>query len=239
MAQTVKDFLSDAYQLISPGSPTVPLVGNDQSKGLQFLNELLSSYSGTGLMTTIAQEVIYELTIGQEFVTFADPTILPSANVTTGRLSNMQDSWLLLDGVTYPLISENRNVFNESYKYDPQQGLPRYSIIVNNVNYTTMRIYPAPSEQFELHVFGKFELLSLGINDTMATLPNYYIRYLRYALAKDLSRYKARTAAWTVDLEADLKTAKEDMQSVSPINLTIETDHDDYLNGSWRVRAGI
>ena len=40
MSQTVKQFVTDAYQLISANSPTVPLQGNDMLKGVQFLNEL-------------------------------------------------------------------------------------------------------------------------------------------------------------------------------------------------------
>ena len=41
MSQTVKQFVTDAYQLISANSPTVPLQGNDMLKGVQFLNELI------------------------------------------------------------------------------------------------------------------------------------------------------------------------------------------------------
>ena len=239
MSQSVKGFLNDSYALIDPSSPTVPLKGNDQTKALQFLNELLASYSGTGLMLTIARQVDFTMSIGQEFVTFADPTYLPAADVQVGRLANLQNAWLLLEGVTYPLIDESRNVFFDSYKYDPQQGLPRFCIITNEVDITRMRVYPAPSQVYQLSVFGKFQLLALDINGTMATLPTYYTVYLRLALAKMLSRYKGRVPAWTPELEADLKEAKEDMQSVSPINLAIQSDHDSYLNGSWRVKAGI
>ena len=237
--QTVKDFVKDSYQLVSANSPTVPLHGDDMNKGIQFLNELMSSYSGTGLMTTIAKEVSTTLSIGQQFVTFADPTFVPLADIPQGRLANLQNAWLLLDGVTYPMYDESRNTFFASYKYSPLQGLPRFAIVTNNVNYTTMQVYPAPSQAFELHVYGKFELSSLGQNDTMAGMPTYYIRYLRFALAQELSVYKGRPEAWTSRLEKMLKDAKEDMESVSSININIESDYESLLNGSWRVRAGV
>ena len=239
MSQTVREFVSDSYQIISSSSPTVPLQGNDLSKGIQFLNELLSSFSGTGLLTPIAKEVTFTMSIGQQFVTFADPAIFPLADVTVGRLSNLQNAWLLLEGVTYPLVDESRNVFFDSYKYNPQEGLPRFCIITNEVNLTRMRVYPSPSQVYQLYVYGKFELLSLTANDTMATIPNYEIPFLRLALAKMLSRYKGRSQAWTPDLAQDLKDAMEDIQSVSSVNLSIQSDHDSYLNGSWRVKAGI
>jgi hypothetical protein len=95
--------------------------------------------------------VTYTLSIGQSLITFADASYLPAADVQQGRLANMQDAWLLLDGVTYPLVDESRNVFQGSYKYDPQLGLPRFAIIYNQVDVTTMRVYPGASQVYELH----------------------------------------------------------------------------------------
>ena len=239
MAQTVKRFVEDSYQLVSASSPTVPLHGNDMLKGVQFLNELVQSFSGTGLMTTIAKEIVYSLSIGQQLVTFGDASVVPTPDVSTGRLSNLQNAWIMLEGVSYPLIDMSRNVFFAAYKYEPLQGLPRYAIIRNDTEITTMRIYPAPSQVYELHVFGKFELPIVTENDTMIEFPNYYIRYLRFALAKDLAMYKGRANAWTPELENMLIKAEKDMQSVSAINLAVQTDRESLLNGAWRVRAGI
>lgn len=237
--QTVREFLNDSYQLVSASSPNVGLHGNDQSKGLQFLNELLSYYSGTALMLTIAKQVDFVMSIGQREVTFADPSFTPAADVQEGRLANLQNAWLTLDGVTYPLVDESRNVFLDSYKYDPQQGLPRFVIVYNNDDYTTMRVYPSPSQLYTLSVYGKFELSSLSLNGTMATLPLYYSRYLKLALAKDLAFYKGRSEAWTQKLEDALVEARNEMIAVTPVNVTISPQHDSYLNGSWRVKAGI
>ncbi len=239
VAQTVREFLNDSYQLINPNNPAAPLLGNNQIRGLNILNRLLSSYSGTGLMLTIAKQVDFTMAIGQMNVTFADPSYTPAADVQSGRLANLQNAWLTLDGVTYPLIDESRNVFLDSYKFDPQLGLPRFVIIYNQDDITTMRVYPAPSQVYTLSVYGKFELALLTLNGDMSSLPNYYTRYLQFATAKDLSMYTGRAEAWTDKLEAILKEAKEDMQSVSAVNLAISAEHDSCLNGSWRVRAGI
>jgi hypothetical protein len=239
MAQTVKEFVRDAYQLVSANSPTVPLYGDDNNRAIQILDDLIRSYSATGLLTTIAYQVETVLQIGQQFVTFGDASHVPTPDVTFGRLSNLQNAWLLLDGVTYPLIDESRNVFYASYKFDPQQGLPRFCIITNEVDLTRMRVYPSGSQQYQLFVYGKFQLPEFTQNDTMAALPGYYLRYMKFALAKDLAFYKGRASAWTQELKDELKEAKEDMIAASPVNLVIESDHDSLLNGSWRVRAGI
>jgi hypothetical protein len=239
MAQTVKGFVEDSYQLVSASSPTVPLHGNDMLKGVQFLNELLTYYSATGLMTTIAREVVFTLANGQSEVIFGAPDVVPTPDVPVGRLSNLQNAWLELDGVTYPLIDESRNVFYASYKYDPQLGLPRFVIITNEVDITRMRFYPGASQVYNVHVYGKFQLPLLTENDTMSILPAYYIRYLRFALAKDLAVYKGRMMAWNQQLEDMLQQAYQEMMSVSSVNLDIETEQESYLNGAWRVRAGV
>ena len=237
--QTVKDFVTDAYQIISASTPTTPLHGNDMLKGVQFLNELLTSYSGTGLLTTINQLVTFNLFANKQNVTFGDATLIPAPDVTFGRLSNLQNAWLLLDGVTYPLIDQSRNDFFASYKYDPQLGLPRYVIVTNFNDFTNLRLFPGPSQFFQLNVYGKFQLPTLTENSNMSEVPSYYYRYLKLALARDLAIYKGRLSAWTEDLRDLYLEAKKDTESISPVNLAIEADLDSSLNGSWRVKAGI
>jgi hypothetical protein len=238
-SQTVKQFVTDAYQLISPNTPSQPLYGDDMSKGVQFLNELLLDYSANGLLLTIAKRVDFTVSIGQEFITFGTPDYVPTPNVITGRLANLENAWLTLDGVTYPLIDESRNVFYGSYKYDPQLGLPRFCIITNDNNLTMMRIYPAPSQVYTLSVYGKFELLSLSENGDMSSLPNYYLRYLKLALAYELAFYKGRSSAWDEKLQKKYDDSMKIMESVSTVNLVVDTGNESYLNGSWRVRAGV
>lgn len=250
--QTVNEFVQDSYQLISANSPTIPLQGNDMSKGVQFLNELVSSYSGSSLNLTIAQKIELQVQIGQLFVTFADPgftplpqwigdpnygTTLPS--YSGGRLSNLQRAWLNLDGVDYPLIDESRGVFFGSYKFFPQLGLPRFAIITNDLNYTTMQIYPGPSQVYNLFIYGKFELPLFVEGQTMVNMPLYYIRFLKMALARELAYYKGRSSAWTEKLEARYQELLDDMESVSAMDLVIDSANESYLNGSWRLRAGI
>lgn len=250
--QTINDFVQDAYQIISSSSPTVPLHGNDMAKGVQFLNELIQCYGSDSLMLTIAKKVQLTAQIGQLFITFADAGFIPPTawtgdpaygtplpSYSGGRLTNLENAWLSLDGVTYPLIDESRNVFFGSYKYFPQLGLPRFAIITNDLDYTTMQIYPGPSQQYQLWIYGKFALPLLVEGGTLDTLPLYYKRYLKMALARDLCVYKGRMSAWTEKLESRYQEYKDAMESVSAMNLVIDSANESYLNGSWRLRAGI
>lgn len=244
--QTVKEFVQDSYRIVTSGSPTVPLHGDDMSKGVQYLNELLSSYSSSGLITTIAKLVETELLTNVAFVKFVQPSFvvpIPVPNNTIyikqGRLSNLENAWIRLDGLDYPIFDESRNVFFGSYKFFPLSGLPRYCIVTNNVDMTTMQIYPKPSQFYELFIYGKFELNTIDKNGNMAQLPSYETKFLRLALARELCIYKSRQDAWTDKLEKFYEEAYDAMTSVSTSNLVIASDDESYLNGSWRVRAGV
>lgn len=239
MATSVKAFVYDAYSLINASHPTTPLQQSDFTNGLRYLNRLLESYSGTALMLTIAAEQDVLINIGQQFVTFAAPNYIPTADVPFGRLANLENAWLTLNGVTYPLNIANRNDFQAAWKYDPLQGLPRFVVFYPQVDVTSLRIYPAPSQQYLLHIYGKYELSSFGPNDTIGSLPNYYELFLLFSLAKQIAMFQGRMEAWTEKLEGMLMKYEADMMSVSSVNLKINDDYDDFLNGSYRVQAGI
>src|SRR5690606_38416160 len=116
---TVRDFVTQSYRLTTAHNPTVPLHGDDLKLGILVLNQLLQSYAATGLMITIAKTVSIPLSIGQRDVVCGPASYVPTPDITLGRLANLNSAWLLLNGVTYPLIDESRNEFLASWKFDP------------------------------------------------------------------------------------------------------------------------
>ncbi len=167
---------------------------------------------------------------------------VPHPNVVyikEGRLANLDNAWLELSGVTYPLIDKSRDEYLSAWKYEPLQGLPRFIITFPDTRIVRAQLYPAPSQFFTFFARGKFQKTILTSNDTLDNLPDYFELYFLYAVAKYWSKFKARGAAWTDDLEADYRELKNDMEAASEINLSIAGDEQSLLNGAWRVRAGI
>lgn len=237
---TVRAFLSDTWDLVNPSSPTTPLQGDTQTKGLRIMNRLLSSFSANSLYLTIAKEIHYPVTAGQGLITLGPPDFVPTPDIIDeNRLSNLESAYITLQGESYPLIIQDRHTFMASYKYAPLQGLPRFIILYPQTNITTIQLYPAPSQEYGLTIYGKFQLSSLGINDTMDLLPTYFQRWLQFAVAKDLAMYLGRAQAWTEVLEGMLVKAEMDMKAASSINIEILTATESMLNGNWRVMAGV
>lgn len=236
---TVREFVEQSYRLISAHSPTVPLYGDDLSLGIKVLNQLLQSYASTGLLITVAKEATTTLAIDQHEVICGPADYIPTPDIPLGRLANLDSAWLLLDGVTYPLIIESRNEFLAAWKYDPLKGLPRFIIVMPEIEIVRLRIYPAASQVYDFYLRGKFQITTLTSNDDMNLVPQYYHRYLLFATAKDVAMYKGRAEAWTSRLEEMYQSAKDEMVASSEVNLAIVGERDSLLNGAWAVRAGV
>ena len=173
------------------------------------------------------------------FIESIDIVIPGIVFIKQGRLANLDNAWLILSGVTYPLIDKSRDDFLAAWKYEPLQGLPRFAITFPDTEYVDIRLYPAPSQFFEFFCRGIFQLSAYTKDSDMSNLPQYFIRFLLFAAARDVCMYKGRTESWTDKLEKLYMEAYDIMISTSEVNLSITGDEQSLLNGAWRVRAGI
>lgn len=227
---------------LTTGLPTFTVADSAQ----YFIGDLVTG-NGIPANTAILSIAFETITLsntatitGPSTLSFTQPVIIPGiVFITQGRLANMDNVWLTLSGVTYPLIDKSRDDFLAAWKYDPLQGLPRFAITFPNTEYVDVRLYPAPSQFFDFFCRGKFQLSAYTSNMDLSNLPQYFIRFLLFACARDVSVYKGRAEAWTPKLEQFYQEAYDNMVSTSEVNLSITGDEQSLLNGAWRVRAGI
>jgi hypothetical protein len=228
--------------VLTSGLPTFTVVNSS----IYFVGDLVTG-SGVPALTTILSISGNTITLsanatlsGSHNLTFthdiSDPTV---TYIRQGRLANLDNAWLVLSGVTYPLIQKSRDEFLAAWKYEPLQGLPRFIITFPETTYVRAQLYPAPSQFYTFNCRGKFQKTPLTSNDTLEGLPEYFELFLLYAVAKYVSKFKGRGSAWTPDLEADYRELKDNMEAASEVNLSIAGDEQSLLNGAWRVRAGI
>lgn len=235
----VKEFIDRAYRLISPNSPTQTPHGKDLSEGISLLNSLLKQYGATGGLLTIAQTVSLSIPASTSEIVCGPSTYTPTPDITTGRLANLENAWLELDGTVYPLVELNRDVFLSTYRYEPLEGLPQYVITYFENEITTLRLYPATSQAYTFYLRGKFEKSDLVSTDDIDILPPYFLMFLYYALARELAFFKGRSKAWTPILENMYQEKLDQMMAASEMNLSITGQNASMLNGAHRVRAGV
>jgi len=224
------------------GSPSFSVVNS----GLYFIGDLVTG-GGVPAGSSIIGIVGNVITIsnnatanGSHNLTFTHDSSDPSvAYIKQGRLANLDSAWLLLDGVTYPLIDKSRDEFLAAWKYEPLKGLPRFIITFPDTKIVSAQLYPAPSQFFTFFARGKFSMLPLTANSDLSSLPDYYQLFFLYAVGKYVSQFKSRGMAWTDDLEATYRELKDNIEAASEVNLAIAGDEQSLLNGAFRVRAGI
>ena len=227
---------------LSIGSPSFTVVDSS----IYFLGDLVTG-GGIPAFSTIISIIGNVITIsndatlaGLHNLTFTHDVSDPSvAYINQGRLANLDNAWLQLNGVTYPLIDKSRDDFLAAWKYEPLQGLPRFIITFPATDVVRAQLYPAPSQFFTFFCRGKFRLPTLNKDSDMSSLPVYYTRFFLYSVARDVALFKGRADAWTDKLEARYMEAKDIMEASSEVNLSITGDEQSLLNGAWRVRAGI
>lgn len=199
--------------------------------------------TGAKILTIVGNVVTMTLNAtltGASVLTFSHEIATPTvAYIKEGRLANLNSAWLVLSGVTYPLIVKSRDEFLAAWKYEPLQGLPRFLITFPETEYVRAQLYPAPSQFYTFFCRGKFQKVPLTSNDTLDGLPEYQELFLLYAVAKYVCKFKGRSGAWTQDLETDYRELKDQIEAASEVNLSIAGDEQSLLNGSWRVRAGV
>lgn len=74
MAFTVRQFCLQMYRLINASNPTTPLHGDDESLAVRVLNQIMQSYSSSGLMITIAKTVSVDVNLPVKEILFVDPS---------------------------------------------------------------------------------------------------------------------------------------------------------------------
>lgn len=177
---------------------------------------------------------------GPSTLTFVQPIVIPGiVFIKEGRLANLDNAWLVLSGVTYPLIDKSRDDYLAAWKYEPLQGLPRFAITFADTEHVDILLYPAPSQFFQFFARCKLQLSEYTKDSDMSNVPQYYIRFFIVAVARDVCLYKGRAEAWTPRLEQMYQEAYDIMVSTSEVNLSITGDEQSLLNGAWRVKAGI
>lgn len=244
-------FTAPDYSTTTTQTEIVTLTASSPSftvadSSIYFVGDLVTG-GGIPALTTILSIVGNVITLtadatlsGLHNLTFTHDSSDPSvAYINQGRLANLDNAWLQLNGVTYPLIDKSRDNFLASWKYEPLQGLPRFIITFPDTNIVRAQLYPAPSQFFTFFCRGKFMLTDLDKDSDMSSLPQYYIRFFLFATARDVCMYKGRADAWTEKLEMRYQEARDVMEASSEVNLSIAGDEQSLLNGAWRVRAGI
>lgn len=211
MPYTVTELINKAWYLSGVVSRTFQTVGGQRlSDGLGFLNDLLAMQSIPGA-GTIPYYQEYDLVAisGQE--KYFIPYLLEIETFTFN-----------IGTVRYSTVEQPRSIYFGTNRVESIQTLP-YNWHAEKVKGgTDLYLYFTPDTGYPLRIWGKFALSRLTesdlLDDLYDTFDDFYITYLRYALAQFMCNaesipFKSRDV---------LKQLEAQVLNISPPDLTLQ-----------------
>lgn len=175
MAYTTNQLISGAYyaaDIVSRGFETVS--GSQIGDGLIFLNNIITE-------KTVDDGMIpYETTYTSDFVAGQEVYFIPN-------LIRIDTLVFFLDQVRYAMQAQKRNDYFGLSRADNIQSLPNQWYFEPKFGGGNLYIYFQPDRTYPFEIHGIFRLPSVSLGqDLSLTLDEFYITYLRYALADRL-----------------------------------------------------
>ncbi len=166
------ELITRAFYLSKVVSRSLQTVtGAQATEGLALLNELLD-FKGSDLrLIPYFTYDTFNTVAGQE--TYSIPNLLSVDNMTFDYQS-----------VRYPMRQLSREKYFGTARVNNITGFPFTYRVERQLDGADIYIYFLPQQVFTMNLWGKFGLTSVALNtDLLTVYDEYYIAYLRYALA--------------------------------------------------------
>lgn len=214
---TAAELIRESYILGGVLDPQEEIGASYSIDGLSLLNQLLQQWSGTGpYIPYVTQNTIqvaqnvYQYSISPEIAEFLEANIIDTGNI--------QNNLQLIDLKNYNLLNYTSPADRPKLIY--VSDTPYFSTLDGSAA-SLISLYPIPDKAYTLTIYSKQQLATV-VNDTnLNFLPPYYIKPLKYQLAKDLSDYFETVTSEKFDKEY-MRLMKE-LEKATPKDMRINT----------------
>lgn len=226
MAYTARTLITRAYylsQIVARGLQTVS--GEQISDGLFLLNALLSFKGSDIRLIPYFRRYEFDTVAGTEEYFIEDLLYVDSLTFN-------------LNTVRFSLIETTRREYFASPRVDNIQSLPNQYRVEREKDGSRIYLYFVPSQVFTMKLSGKFGLTEVTLDeDLQDTYDNFYIEYLRYALAEYICSDFGVT--FPDESKAKYMEIQKKLMEVSPADLSLEKKS--YFSGApamdWQMIA--
>ena len=234
MAQTAQELITRAFFLLGEFSPDHTISGPEIAEALQYLNEIIDSFGGSGVMLPYNKLIKFNMIVGKN-VYILKPS---GGDVVSNKIGELVYAEIERDDIVYPLKIIPKARFYRAYRFEKFQSLPRFIFYQNTVDSSEVTFWGPPSLIYEARIQIKEKLPNLQLTDSIDFLPPFYFQFLRYALGRELSNVY-ESGAWTKQKERKYQSLKEQIAAQVDKDLTISGGYMNNIVGETRVRSGI
>lgn len=175
MAYTGTQLITGAYYASGIVARELESVnGSQAADGLILLNEIIEEKAVDATMIPYQSSTTVNMVVGQE-------------EYSVSNLIHASTATFVKDDVRYKLIEQPRDKYLGSYRVNTIQSLPFSFHQEREFGGTKIFLYFLPDDTHVMTIYGIFRLSTVTAGqDLSLTLDQFYISYLKYALAERL-----------------------------------------------------
>lgn len=219
---TANDIIVGAFNLIAVASPDDVLSARNLNVGLDNLNDILAFFSSDGQEIPFRTKFSFTLQSGKNAYTFSQNG---SADINMPPIIELSECNITFNNVILPCnVVPYSNIVNTSRVSD-LNAIPGTVYLQRQAEYSELFFYPAPTALINLGatIYAKFALGTLILFEDVVQVPDYYVRFLKYELARVLASIYP-SATWSDSSEATYQAIVKKIKTVTDIDVCIQGD---------------
>jgi hypothetical protein len=235
MTANVNLLIEGAYKTAGLFNEDQRIDGYRVTEALDYLNEIIDSFATSPKKIAFYHVLTFNMVAGQREYTLSD---LAGSDIVYHRLVRLKYCVLIINGYRYPVdVIDDYDYYCMIYA-ETAQGRPTGVFFSNDMTGTgtyersKLVFIKQPDQAYQCEIKGKFVLPTLTLNSDITIIPAYYMKLLRYSLAKELAlMYHPQN--WTADHEKNLIELKDATFSIADTDLSTRLGTDFLGNRRW------
>lgn len=231
---TARKIIHAAYRMLGIKKFGETVSGEEAIAALDLFNELLESFSQSGMLIPYLEQITFTMTPNKGVYTISKNT---DADIINRQIARLDYASFTIDDVTYPCNILSKNEFYKNLRVTDLASLP-YNVLLQKATYHSELIfYPLPDRDYTCTVNAKLAFDDVELDDRLDEIPDVYRRFMRYALARELCEVYG--VEWSPKNETIYQELLRTAEASNDLDLTIGIDQQVTLSGSARVLSGV
>ena len=219
ITRTSNTIIDDAYKIIGMHSEDMALSDGRTVEGLQNLNELLSNYSANQTKIAYEKQLSFPVTAGKQKYTFSTAigADVYSQLIVNLKLINLQNGTLL-----YPVDIQPDIIYYRRAQSLSDTGRPTQAYFQKENEQSFIFFFEKPDINYTCTIKAKFMIDKVALNQPLNEVPDYYHKFLSYALGRDLND-KFPGSIWDQKKEQVYQELLKDIKGATDLNFNMDT----------------
>jgi len=220
---TATSIINKAFHLTGAFTVEDKLEGPVIAEALDLLNELLASFAVSGLLLPVRNTITFSTSADKSIYTFGSSA---DYDINTNQLIEITNCNIIeQNGITYPLRSMSSSMYYNSFLNRISYAMPRRYLLEQNPSYSKITFYPSPDRDYTVELQCKQHLSNLTESAKITQINVNYLRFLRYALARELKNYYP-ASSWNDTKELMYRELEEDVKCSNYTDMTLTCSED-------------